>query len=145
MGKKLCKYIIEMRRSSDIEGVFVLTDEELEAVREMDGYEVRYGEIAGKHSDVTCKLLLSDIEILTDKEEEVAFFERILPQGAGFHFPPYWFDTDRAADDGYEAGRMKSYKDATDALETDYNQHNNNVMKKAFITAFDNVRKKNES
>lgn len=137
--KKLCRYVLEMRRSSNIEGVFVLTDEELDAVKEMKGFEVRYGEISGKHSDVTCELHLEDIEILSDKEEEVAFFERILPHGAGFYFPDYWFSNDRAYEDGWEAGRDKSYKKPEDAFK-DYSYYNNRVMRDAFVKGFNSAR-----
>jgi len=139
MGKKICKYVIEMRRSSNIEGVFVITDEELKAVESMGGSEVHYGEIAGKYSEVTCNLHKNDIEILSDKEEEIAFFERILPNGAGFKFKRYWFNTDRAHEAGWEEGYSTSYKNAQEALE-DYSSYNNDVMKDAFIEGFNSGR-----
>jgi hypothetical protein len=135
MGKKLCRYVLGMHRSSDIEGVFVLTDEELEIIKELDGYEVYYGEIAGKHSEVTCELYIKDVEILADKEEEVAFFERILPHGAGFSFKGYWFDTDRAGEHGWDAGRHEGYETAEEALK-DYKKYDNSVMREHFVDGF---------
>lgn len=140
MSKKICRYVLQMGRSSDIEGVFIMTDEGLQCVREMKGYEVHYGEISGKHSDVSAELDINDIEILSDKEEEVAFFERILPRGAGFNFKSYWFDTDNAAENGYEAAQSASYKDAQEAF-VDYPRYNNSVMRAAFIESFDEARK----
>jgi hypothetical protein len=135
MAKKLCKYVLEFHRSSDLEGVFIMTDEEIEAVKDMEGCEVRYGEVAGKHSDVECELRFSDIQILSEKEEEIAFFERLFPEGVGFSHKTYWFNTDRAYDDGWEAGGMKCYKDVNEAFE-DYRQHDNNVMRKVFAEGF---------
>jgi hypothetical protein len=130
-----------MHRSSDIEGVFVLTDEELDAVKVLEGYEVYYGEISGKHSEVMVELRYKDIEILTDKEEEIAFFERILPHGAGFSFKGYWFNTDKAGEEGWDAGSMESYKDvdAETALK-DFEMYDNAIMRKAFIDGFNQAR-----
>lgn len=138
---KICKYVLGMHRSSDIEGVFLMSDEELNIAKELDGFEVYYGEIAGKHSEVSCTLHFEHIEVLSEKEEEVAFFKKILPHGAGFPFKDYWFNTDRASEAGWEEGYSKHYKNAEEAL-AEYGEYNNSIMKNAFIEGFRKAREK---
>jgi hypothetical protein len=128
-----------MYRSSDLDGVFVLTDEEYEFLREINGFTFHYGEIAGKHSDVSRELDFNKIEILSDKEEEIAFFERILPYGAGFSFKDKWFDMCAAYDGGWEAGGSKCFAIPEEAFE-DYRQFNNSLMKHEFIKGFNKRR-----
>lgn len=145
MGKKICRYILGFSRSADLEGVFVMNDEQFKAIEQMDGYEVHYGEIAGKHSDVSATLLCKDIEVLSDKPEDVEVFERLFPNGVGFAFVERWFDTDRAYDAGWEAAGCKAaghpaFKTAEAALE-DYSRYSNAVMFPAFERGFNNHRK----
>jgi hypothetical protein len=139
--KRLCRYRLDFYRFASLEGVFVLTDDEFAAIQEMDGREVQYGEVAGKHSDVHKAIIISKLEILSDKEEEIAFFERILPEGVGFDFKKYWFNTDLAYDEGYQEGNSSFWKDAQEAI-SDYPKHNNSVMRDAFYKGFNNARER---
>lgn len=143
MNKKLCRYVLEMRRSSNIEGVFILSDETLNALKEACPYNVRYGEIAGKHSDVTCDLEYKDIEIVSDKPEEIEFFERLFPHGVGLNFPGYWFNDDQAMDCGWEAGEIAkkygSYKGGAEEALQEYKSFDNSIMREAFIQSFNDA------
>jgi len=137
MGKKLCRYVLQMHRSSDIEGIFIMTDEELDLVKELNGHVIRYGEISGKHSNVKAELNMKDIKILSDKEEEIAFFERVLPNGTGFSFKEYWFCSEEAYDKGYDAEMY--YEKVEDALKSQP-LFDNKVMRESFINGFNDSR-----
>lgn len=141
MAKKICRYVLNASRSANLEGVFVLNDFEFEALKNRG--RVYYGEVSGKHSDVKADLNSKDIQILSENEQEVAFFERILPQGAGFNFKDYWFCEDDASDNGYECGCASStaYANATEALE-EFRQYDNDILREAFIKSFEKARSK---
>ncbi len=140
MSKKICKYVLDFYRSANLEGVFIMTDDELELIKDLDGKTIQYGEVAGKHSDVHCDLKFKDIEILSDKPEEVAFFERILPDGAGFGFKSYWFDDEDAWSQGWGVGTYdKHIKTPEEALES-HKMYDNKVMREAFIEGFKEAR-----
>lgn len=139
MSKKICKYIIEMIFSSDIEGIFIMSEEQLKLVKKMKGREVRYGEIAGKHSEVVCELNYKDIEIVSCDEKEIEFFERLFPNGVGFKFLEYWFDTSMAYDDGYKSGFHEN-STLKEAFKK-YKYYNNSFMSKAFEKGFQNGKK----
>lgn len=64
----------EVRRSSDLEGLFV---EDSEVVKRCVGKELYLGEVAGKHSDVSGIIQEGDIILKSDKPEDVEFFQRL--------------------------------------------------------------------
>lgn len=135
MSKKIYKYVLGMHHSSDIEGIFIMSDEQLKSIKEMKGREVYYGEIAGKHSEVRCELNYKDVEIVSSDEKEIQFFERLFPNGVGFNFLNYWFDETPAYDCGYESGRHESYATVKEALKAN-KEFDNSVLRKAFKEGF---------
>ncbi len=90
--KYLCRYTIEMRRSSDISGVFVLTEDEHNQLKELEGVDINFGEISGKHSEVHVEFENDDIEVVSILPEEIDWFEKLFPDGVGFNFKYYWFN-----------------------------------------------------
>lgn len=137
-GKKLCRYVMECHRSANLEGVFVVGPLQWEALCDLDGRTIFYGEVCGKHSDVCCEFALVDVEILSENDWEVEFFERVLPHGAGFHFLSYWIDNDRAIDAGGVAYRSGLWATPDEALaEDEYGQYRGHLLRGHFISGWD--------
>ncbi len=78
MSKVLVKFDEYMSRSSNLEGLFISTEEK---VNEMMGKEVYLGEVAGKHSEVIVTLGSDDIEIISDDANVIQVLSDIFPSG----------------------------------------------------------------
>jgi hypothetical protein len=128
--KNLCQYYLYLRGCT-LEGVFVLTDEELNSLQ---SFEIYYGEVAGKHSEVIDYVNKEDINIISTKIEDIEYFERLFPNGVGFKFKKYWFDFTDVIDDAISATEL--YKTAEEALEEDCYHRNNIIQKEIFIKTF---------
>ncbi len=135
MSKHICRYRMYVHRSSDIEGVFIMSDDELKLVEEINGYNVRYGEVAGKHSEVYYELYRKDIEIISSDKSDIAVFERLFPGGIGFYFKSRWFDTERVYHEGYDAW-YRGCSNVEDMLRDEYTQYNNGVFRDVFIEGY---------
>lgn len=72
MSKAVYKFYWYGRRGYTVDGLFV---EHKEYVDQLIGQDVYFGEIRGKHSEVYGILDKEDIEMLTDDESIVKFFE----------------------------------------------------------------------
>lgn len=72
MAKALWNLHFSAGRSGTLHGMFVATDEEIEAAM---GQHLYFGEVLGKHSDVSGPLEASDITRVTDDEAFVSKFE----------------------------------------------------------------------
>lgn len=93
MATKIYQYRIECPRSSDICGTFLLTDRDLKAiVKKLEGVEVYYGEVAGKHSEVYQIFQAKDLKMVSDKPEEVKLFKKLFKGGVGFDFKGHWLE-----------------------------------------------------
>lgn len=77
--KVLASFYLDCGRSGDVTGLFLTTTEAIEAA---EGREVYFGEILGKHSEVTCTFDSSDIEIKSDDQAFITKFEEVM--GSGF-------------------------------------------------------------
>ena len=78
---RLYKLIIRMRRSADLTAVGVLDDEAWAQIQDHAGAELYFGEVAGKHSEVTWPLDPAALEILSEDETEIALFMKWFPAG----------------------------------------------------------------
>lgn len=78
---RLYKLIIGMRRSADLTAVGVLDDEAWRKVQDHAGADLYFGEVAGKHSEVTWTLDPAALEVLTENPTEIALFEKWFPGG----------------------------------------------------------------
>lgn len=107
----LYRYILGFNRSANLEGVFYLSQDEVEFVASLNGMTVYYGEIAGKHSDVTCKFDLNDLKVIDADDDFCKKFQEKFPSGIGFKFKNYWIDYlfDRIAEKGFEEGRYEDW------------------------------------
>jgi len=136
MGK-VCRYVLEMRRSSDIEGVFYVSDDEWKMLQNISGSEIYYGEIAGKHSDVTCEFNIDEVEILSEDEKDCEVFNRLVGS-AGFNFKDYWFNTESAYSDGYSEGDIDKDINLEELTE---DTHYKGLFLEAYIEGFKDARK----
>lgn len=66
--KNLYRFFVDCGRSGDLEGLFVATPGELE---EAYGHKLYFGEVLGKHSDVTVDFQPEDVELVTDDQDFV--------------------------------------------------------------------------
>lgn len=64
--KKLYRFGWDCGRMGEVEGLFIADDAEVE---KLIGCNVYFGEILGKHSEVTGTLDEEDLEVLTDDQE----------------------------------------------------------------------------
>lgn len=113
--KKLYNYS-ESGRGWEIEGLFVSDDESL---KRLYGKSLYYGEVAGKHSEITMKFSEGDFEVVTQDQKFIEQFEELI--GHTGHNPfsylePQWvvsydfgnvdgkefFDDEDEAQDRYE-------------------------------------------
>jgi len=69
--KKLYRYTMDCRRQGRVVGLFVADDSE---VKEAMGKEVYFGEILGKHSDVSGTLSEDEFKVLTDDQDFIDKF-----------------------------------------------------------------------
>lgn len=71
--KKLYRYTMSCGRSGTVRGLFVANESEVTGAL---GKEVYFGEILGKHSEVSGTLLERDLKVLTDDPEFIRQFEK---------------------------------------------------------------------
>ena len=82
MSKKLWKFDLYCGRMGSLEGVFVATEEEVTAAY---GKRCKFGEVLGKHSDVSCDFSADQVKALTDDADFIAKAE-------GYGLVPTGFD-----------------------------------------------------
>lgn len=71
--RKIYKFEADFGRMGDLEGVFVSTDE---ALQELYGKQIYFGEVLGKHSEVFLTLKPDHITEVTDDEKFIELFEK---------------------------------------------------------------------
>lgn len=74
--KAVYKFHFDCGRMGDLHGVFIEEKEKVESLI-ASGKEVYFGEVLGKHSDISGPIENSDVTMLTDKPEEVELVERL--------------------------------------------------------------------
>jgi hypothetical protein len=79
--EKLWKFNWYLGRGGDVEGVFIATQEEIDAAV---GKRVYFGEICGKHSEVQGTLEAKDLKEITDDETVIAIVKEHLDGGMGY-------------------------------------------------------------
>lgn len=86
--KVIAKFYWDCGRAGDVAGMFTCTKEELENTY---GKTIYFGEILGKHSEVSGELSEEDIQILSDDQEFIAKFEEIVGSGTLSGYNPLEF------------------------------------------------------
>ena len=83
--KVIVKFFWDCGRSGDVEGIFTCEKETLE---NSYGREVYFGEILGKHSEVSGTLKEGDITILSEDQDFIEKFEQIMGAGTVSGYNP---------------------------------------------------------
>lgn len=89
MPTGIYKLHIDMRRSSDLEGVFIAESEDVQALIESQ-IEIYFGEVAGKHSEIYGAIEAHEI-ILVSEEDAAIRVIRELDLESGFN--PFCYST----------------------------------------------------
>jgi hypothetical protein len=86
---QLCLLELEWEGNRNFDGIYeirVMTKANASKfIEEMEGYEVYFGEIAGKHSDIYGTLNKEDLNIIEDVEKEKEFLKK-HPSGTDYNF-----------------------------------------------------------
>jgi hypothetical protein len=90
MMKKIFKFAWNYGRGGEVEGLFVATQEDVDAAI---GQDVYFGEILGKHSEVEGTLEADDITVVSDAAIFVDMFEESVGKSFG-HNPLDYIDAD---------------------------------------------------
>lgn len=96
--KVIARFYWDCGRMGEVDGLFVTTKEALEAAY---GREVYFGEILGKHSEVSGTLDPGDITILTEDQDFIAKFIEIIGDDnvSGYNPLDYIEERDEYEDD----------------------------------------------
>lgn len=73
--KKLYKFRWDFSREGKIESLFIADDE---TVNETLGKEIYFGEVLGKHSDISGELERMDLDIMTEDQELISTLEKLF-------------------------------------------------------------------
>jgi hypothetical protein len=86
--RKLYKFYWDCGRSGDLEGTFVCEEER---IQKLIGQDINFGEVLGKHSEITGTLQTKDIEECSDDQE---FIDKVIEAGlvpSGFN-PLHYYE-----------------------------------------------------
>lgn len=90
--KLLVKFYWDYGSMGDLEGLFIITEDELKS---WYGREAYFGEVLGKHSEIDGTLDEGDFTIKSDDQEYIAKIEGLLGDRlSGFYPGDYISDTD---------------------------------------------------
>lgn len=78
MTKVIAKFLWDCGRMGSVEGMFTSTKEDIENIQ---GKYIYFGEILGKHSEIDGEIAEGDIKILTEDQEFIEKFEKIMGTG----------------------------------------------------------------
>lgn len=95
--KKLYKYSEYFGRAGDLEGIFVAEERDID---QSMGGEVNFGEVLGKHSDITGTIDKDTILILTEDQDFIAKFEE-YGLASGTNIVEQYLEQE-SENDGYE-------------------------------------------
>lgn len=76
--KGIYEYFLDYGRSGELSGIFVADSED---VAKIIGKHIYFGEILGKHSEVTASITEGDIVLKTDDQSFIEQFEYIMGEG----------------------------------------------------------------
>lgn len=97
--KGIYEFFWEYGRSGELSGTFVADSED---VANIQGKEVYFGEVLGKHSEVCGTINQDDITLKTDDQDFIARFEEIMGEGYVSGFNPLDYYEHKQLDEGDE-------------------------------------------
>ena len=96
MKKAIYKFFFDCGRMGELEGIFVAEPRDVKRLVD-SGEELYFGEVLGKHSEISGVVSVENFTFVTDKEEIVNFFE-IHGMATGIN-PLSYFEEEGAEDD----------------------------------------------
>lgn len=90
--KVLAQFNLNCGRMGDLDGLFIADSD---AIRDAYGTEVYFGEVLGKHSEITCELDPSQITIKSEDQDFIAKLESVIGSQTISGFNPFdYIETD---------------------------------------------------
>ncbi len=81
--RKLYSFFWDCGRMGDVEGLFIAEESEVDAAI---GSQVYFGEILGKHSDISGTLSSVDLKVISDDQDKIVWLVGILgPNVSGYN------------------------------------------------------------
>ena len=81
--KKLYSFFWDCGRMGDVEGLFIAEESEVDAAI---GSQVYFGEILGKHSDISGTLSSVDLKFISDEQDKIDWLLGIIgPNVSGYN------------------------------------------------------------
>ena len=81
--RKLYSFFWDCGRMGDVEGLFIAPEEEVEKAI---GSQVYFGEILGKHSDISGTLSSVDLKVISDEQDRIDWLLGIIgPNVSGYN------------------------------------------------------------
>jgi hypothetical protein len=77
---KLYRFYKRFGRMGELEGVFAAHEHE---VKQLIGQGLDFGEALGKHSEICFTLQKGDVKVVSEDQDFIKQFVKILPNGAG--------------------------------------------------------------
>lgn len=75
MKELIVKFKADYGRNGNLDGLFICTQDQLDAIF---GKDVYFGEVLGKHSNVTVDLQKDDFEIISDDQDFIAKLKKVF-------------------------------------------------------------------
>ena len=81
--RKLYSFFWDCGRMGDVEGLFIAEESEVDAAI---GSQVYFGEILGKHSDISGTLSSVDLKVISDEQDRIDWLLGIIgPNVSGYN------------------------------------------------------------
>lgn len=84
--KLLCSYFLDCGRMGELEGLFIAYQSDIDA---LVGTEVNFGEVLGKHSDITATIEEGDIKVVSSDREKIDWLQGIFLGDSITGFNPF--------------------------------------------------------
>ena len=116
MKKAIYKFFFDCGRMGELEGIFVAEPQEVKRLID-SGDELYFGEVLGKHSEISGVVSVENFIFVTDEEEIVNFFE-IHEMATGINPLSYFEDggAENEADEEDSGGDVLSQDNSFDGL-----------------------------
>jgi len=98
--KAIYKFHWDCGRMGSLESIFIA---DKDYAKSFIGKEIYFGEVLGKHSEIYGELEKKDLKILTEDQDFIEKFEKIIGTGTiSGHNPLEWYDEDIEDDEDDE-------------------------------------------
>lgn len=85
--RKLYSFFWDCGRMGDVEGLFIAEESEVDAAI---GSQVYFGEILGKHSEISGTLSSVDLKVISDEQDKIDWLLSIIGPDVSGYNPLYY-------------------------------------------------------